>query len=165
MELVRRGRDEFLREAAGGAVVRPARALNSPSTRRGHEPADSTLVVGLDSVLNQVAAEATGIEVLPLAKKAGAAFSDMITVGRTTNNDVVLNDVTVSRFHAYFKHGANGWIVCDAGSKNGTRLDGTKLDARKELPVTSGAALVFGEVPVTFYDAPELFEYLSNLAG
>ncbi len=103
------------------------------------------------------------LEVYALAKKPGAPFADMITVGRTANNDVVLNDVTISRFHAYFKSVDGEWRVCDAGSKNGTTLLGNALEARKEESIKSGQAVAFGDVETTFYTAAELFNVLSSI--
>lgn len=102
------------------------------------------------------------LEVYPLAKKPGAPFADMITVGRTANNDVVLNDVTISRFHAYFKNIGGQWKVCDAGSKNGSALLGNTLEARKEMDIRSGQRVAFGDVETTFYTADELFRLLQT---
>ena len=81
----------------------------------------------------------TDLEVFPLAKKAGASFQDRITIGRTSNNDVVLNDTSVSRLHAYIRRDGQGWIVADAGSKNGSWLRGAQLDARREIALPSRA--------------------------
>jgi DNA ligase (NAD+) len=51
-----------------------------------------------------------------------AIFPDRITIGRTSNNDVVINDSSVSRLHAYVRREGDKWVVADAGSKNGTKL-------------------------------------------
>lgn len=102
------------------------------------------------------------LEVYPLTKKPGAPFADMITVGRTANNDVVLNDVTISRFHAYFKNMGGSWRVCDAGSKNGSALLGNAMEARKEMEIRSGQKVAFGDVETTFYTADELFGVLKS---
>src|SRR5262245_41103470 len=56
-------------------------------------------------------------------RKVHDTFPDMITVGRTRNNDVVLHDVQVSKFHAYFRLLGGGRVeLLDAGSANGTRV-------------------------------------------
>src|SRR5690242_6179765 len=36
-------------------------------------------------------------------RKVQAIFPSMITVGRTANNDVIVPDVQMSRFHAFFR--------------------------------------------------------------
>src|SRR5690606_1376399 len=96
------------------------------------------------------------LEVFPLSKKAGAAFPDRITIGRTSNNDIVIADSSVSRLHAYFRRTQSGWLVADAGSKNGSWLRGVKLDPRREQAIVSRAVLRVGEVEVTFYAAADL---------
>ena len=54
--------------------------------------------------------------------------SDVVTVGRTPESDVFLDDVTVSRRHAEFRHGAEGWSVRDVGSLNGTYVNRVRVD-------------------------------------
>ena len=102
------------------------------------------------------------IEVYPLIKKPGASFADMITIGRTPNNDVVLRDVTVSRFHAYFRQRADKWLMADAGSRNGSALAGVALEARRERDISSGAAVRIGDFELTFFPAAQLFEVLRD---
>lgn len=149
------GLDEYLQEAAPAALIR-----NKPTgdiSVTGNDDAEETLV-GLEVVEHSDAEERMAVH--PLEKKKGAPFSDMITVGRTPNNDVVLNDITVSRFHAYFKQKGKQWVVCDAGSKNGTRVDGVKLEKRKEHPVQDGTHVRIGDIDTTFQLRDSLYELL-----
>lgn len=55
----------------------------------------------------------------------------LITVGRTPESDIFLDDVTVSRRHAEFRHGAQGWSLRDAGSLNGTYVNRSRVDDRQ----------------------------------
>src|SRR5262245_20155445 len=57
----------------------------------------------------------TGPLVLAVVKTQ-SAFASMITVGRTANNDVVIPDTQISRFHAFFKPAYDGLTLEDAGS-------------------------------------------------
>lgn len=159
LDLAREGREEFLERAAPAALVR----LGSSSAGVDGDPYgdEPTSVLAPGESFDSVRTGSYGhIEVYPLFKKPGAAFSDMITVGRTGNNDVVLDHVTISRFHAYFKTVDGRWRVCDSGSKNGTRLLGNRLEARKEFAIESGNALRFGDLDMTFMTAEALFNFL-----
>ncbi len=150
------GLDEFLREAAPAALLR-----NKPNgdVTGSHPNDEEETLVGMD--LDAISAAAgQRMVVHPLEKKKGAPFSDMITVGRTPNNDVVINDITVSRFHAYFKLKGSQWVVCDAGSKNGTHVEDQRLEARKERAIEDGTAVRIGDIETTFHVRDALFEIL-----
>jgi hypothetical protein len=90
--------------------------------------------------------------ILPILKSQDL-FPEMITVGRTSNHDVVLRDITVSKFHAWFKEEGGRWVVVDAGSRNGTRVDGRALSAREPAKVGPGSRVVFGSVELGVHDA------------
>ncbi|MBU8897504.1 FHA domain-containing protein [Corallococcus sp. H22C18031201] len=94
-----------------------------------------------------------GPVVFPLVKSQGNAFGRGITVGRTGNNDVVLDDGSVSRFHAWFAWdaGKSCFLLTDAGSKNGSWVAGGRLPARKATVLEDGTRLRFGQVEVSFY--------------
>ncbi len=57
------------------------------------------------------------------------AFAMGITVGRVDTNDVVVDDASVSRFHAYLQFDARKktWSLTDADSKNGTFVGTDRL--------------------------------------
>ncbi len=57
----------------------------------------------------------------------------VITVGRGNANDLVLNDASVSRFHAVFKLRDNSIFVADRGSTNGIVLNDEKISKETEL--------------------------------
>lgn len=108
----------------------------------------------------------TGEPMVVLVKKQAAnAFQSRITVGRTTNNDVVLDDASVSRFHAWLEHDDTEWKVADAGSKNGTFLNGQKLKAKKLVPLTLESRLKFGDVPASFLSPKSLIALLKKQVG
>jgi hypothetical protein len=87
--------------------------------------------------------------------KVTQAFPDMVTIGRTANNDVILPDVSVSKFHAYFRLlGRERAQIVDAGSKNGTWLNGVRLPARGEPTLIQvGDALRLGTLEMVVMDA------------
>lgn len=52
----------------------------------------------------------------------------VILVGRAPDAAVFLDDVTVSRHHAEFRHGSSGWSVRDVGSLNGTYVNRVRVE-------------------------------------
>ena len=73
-----------------------------------------------------------------------------VTVGRRAERDVTLDwDTEVSRLHAQVEPVGSDWIVVDDGlSRNGTYVNGERVNGRRRL--TDGDRIVFGETPVTF---------------
>ncbi|MFI6941654.1 FtsK/SpoIIIE domain-containing protein [Streptomyces sp. NPDC050418] len=68
-----------------------------------------------------------------------------ITIGRSADADVPLDDPDVSRLHCAVTLAGDGRVsVADLGSTNGTRLDGTPVGDRP-LRLTPGALLRIGE--------------------
>jgi adenylate cyclase len=58
----------------------------------------------------------------------------VITVGRGHANDLVLNDPSVSRFHAVVKQSPEGAVtIADRGSTNGVMVNGARIAAEVEL--------------------------------
>lgn len=83
--------------------------------------------------------------VASLTKRPGAnPFALMVTIGRAQNNDVVLNHGAVSKFHAYLRRLGESWLLSDAGSTNGTGVDGVPLARERSVPLKSGAKILLG---------------------
>ncbi len=94
------------------------------------------------------------------------AFKQRITIGRTGNNDIVLEDASVSRFHAFLEQLPGGdWQLVDAGSRNGTTLAGKKLTGRVGATLHNGAVLRVGAVQLTFLTASGFLEMLKRRAA
>jgi hypothetical protein len=90
-----------------------------------------------------------------LEKSKDNVFQRRVTMGRTTNNDIVLDDASVSRFHGWLQKddGSGKWTLTDAGSKNGTWVSSTKLQPKKPVILDNGARLRVGSLELTFYTA------------
>jgi len=70
-----------------------------------------------------------GHQVIPVTKRPGNAFPEMINVGRAQNNDIVLPFTSVSKFHAYFERDSStgGFRLTDADSTNGSFVNQEQL--------------------------------------
>ena len=81
----------------------------------------------------------------------GARFlinSAKTTIGRSTDNDIFLDDVTVSRKHAEISHEGEIYSVRDCGSLNGTYVDGV-VQEKSEL--RDGMELHIGKFRLHFF--------------
>lgn len=97
---------------------------------------------------------------IPLSKGANP-FGHMVTVGRANNNDVVIKNKRVSKFHAYFRQLGESWSLFDANSSNGTFLNGIKLAPERARPLKKGDRIGFGkEITTVFLLPAALFELL-----
>ncbi len=68
--------------------------------------------------------------------------STEVTLGRGVDNTIVLDDDAASRLHARLERRADGWWVVDAGSVNGTFVNGERVDA---APLREGDRLHVGQ--------------------
>jgi pSer/pThr/pTyr-binding forkhead associated (FHA) protein len=69
------------------------------------------------------------------------------TIGRSSDNDVVLDDVTVSRKHANIRRAGERFELIDLGSLNGTYVNNNSI-ARATL--NSGDEIQFGKFHMLF---------------
>jgi hypothetical protein len=53
------------------------------------------------------------------------------TIGSSADNDVVIEDGSVSRAHLLFEQLAGAWFVEDLGSRNGTYVNGQRITSRR----------------------------------
>jgi FHA domain len=76
-----------------------------------------------------------------------------VTLGRVDSNDLVLDDASVSRFHAYLQldERSQRWSLTDAESRNGTWVDGQRSEAGKRVAVRDGSELRLGEARLRFF--------------
>jgi len=70
-------------------------------------------------------------------------------IGRATDNDIVLQDASVSRHHASIEARDDGYVVRDLGSQNGTWLHGERVG--EAAAVAHGDSLKFGDAAFIFH--------------
>jgi hypothetical protein len=78
---------------------------------------------------------------VPLVFPRGAR--DSFSIGRSGGCDLRIADMTVSRVHATLERTADGWLLTDLGSTNGTRVNGWRV--RSPVPVRPGDLVSFGD--------------------
>jgi len=72
-----------------------------------------------------------------------------ITVGRGSQNQLVLSDPSVSTQHAVFEVVGGKLMVTDIGSTNGTSVNGRRLAPHVATPLQAGDKLVLGQQQYT----------------
>ncbi|MDB6140117.1 MAG: hypothetical protein JWO94_3189 [Verrucomicrobiaceae bacterium] len=75
--------------------------------------------------------------------------ADLMTVGRTEDNDLEIPDGSVSSHHGQITNEGGHWVFTDLGSTNGTKVNGERVE-RVELG--HGAAFEIGSVAAVFYE-------------
>jgi len=87
-----------------------------------------------------------GTRELPLIFKPGGR---RLNVGRASDNDLTLNDTSVSKIHAALLMTAEGTLlVADTGSTNGTYLNGRRISYGESRLIEDGDVVGFGDVEV-----------------
>lgn len=83
---------------------------------------------------------------------AGARFlldTDVVTVGRHPDSDIFLDDISVSRRHATFTRTANGYVISDLGSLNGSYVNRDRID--NDVVLSGGDEVQIGKYRLIFF--------------
>jgi pSer/pThr/pTyr-binding forkhead associated (FHA) protein len=70
-----------------------------------------------------------------------------VSVGRLPQNDVVIDNLSVSRRHAVITRASNGYTLSDLGSKNGTFLNGKPVE---KAELSHGDTITIGKYQIVF---------------
>ena len=113
-------------------VVRPTEVTSTISLGSlPLEPVDvEATQAQMPSVVDGLAAD-TALLVVQRGPNAGSRFlldTEVTTAGRAPDSDIFLDDVTVSRRHAEFTRAAQGYLVRDVGSLNGTYVNRERIE-------------------------------------
>lgn len=94
-------------------------------------------------------------------RKLKPAKKGEITVGRDRDNDVMIDDVEISKLHALFTVAGERVELQDAGSRNGTWVNQEKLDPRGLMVrVAPGDAVRFAKISFRMMTPGALWEHL-----
>jgi pSer/pThr/pTyr-binding forkhead associated (FHA) protein len=97
--------------------------------------------------------------VAPLVK-VQSHFPSMITIGRTQNNDIVVPEKSISKFHAYFRVDRGLVEVADAQSRNGTFLGERRLEPKQLAPLKAGEHVRFARLTFQLRDAVGAWDWI-----
>ncbi len=74
-----------------------------------------------------------------------------VTIGRATDNQLVLSDPLVSRHHARLEWNAGALLLTDLGSSNATRLGDTQIEPRVGHVLKDGDVIHIGDFTLTLH--------------
>jgi anti-anti-sigma factor len=78
--------------------------------------------------------------------------SQVVTIGRARDNTIAIANPAVSRYHARIQSGADGYVLTDLGSLNGTYVNGERVKhvllSENDRIEIGGFAIVFSEADV-----------------
>ena len=77
-----------------------------------------------------------------------SAYKAIYGVGSHLNNDIQITGDTVSRYHATIKVGKDNKVYIFDHSKNGTTVDGRKIQPNTPVRIKKSSAIVCGRVPL-----------------
>jgi hypothetical protein len=115
------------------------------------EPADfgHTMVYSVDREARRMDAPASyaGRPMLVGGGKRTVLSGSRVTIGRSRDCDVTLDDANVSRRHAEIRREGAAWVVADLGSTNGVKVNGHRVS---EQPLSPGDEITLGLERLTF---------------
>jgi len=144
------------------AIVKEAEETSYKTAQSRHlvvELGRALTPLGVASALNS---DPNRIAVFPVVKRQGGIFPDRVGLGRTRNADIVIPYSHISKYHAYFSLSGETWTITDAGSKNGTTVDGGRV-GKESIVLSSGQVITFGRAAVQFYLPDHFVELLEQL--
>lgn len=83
----------------------------------------------------------------PAGTQAIPLESTLLTIGRGLNNDIILEDTRVSRHHAQLRYRSRRFWIADAGSTNGTFVNGGQVE---EQVLRDGDIVSLGGLELTY---------------
>jgi pSer/pThr/pTyr-binding forkhead associated (FHA) protein len=100
-----------------------------------------------------VNALSSGVGILLVLKGAGVGGRYLLDafetkIGRDINNEICLDDITVSRSHAIISKSSDGYSVKDLGSLNGTYLNAVSV---RDSKISNGDEIQVGKYHLTLF--------------
>ncbi|MCB0272423.1 MAG: sigma 54-interacting transcriptional regulator [Bdellovibrionales bacterium] len=92
------------------------------------------------------------VETTGLPSKTYTISRDTIRIGTASNNDIVIEDETVSRNHAEIIKDKQGYLIRDLGSTNGTFVGNVQI---KEVYISAKSTIRVGQSKIRFHAQDE----------
>ena len=127
--------------------------------KEGQSGGDTTEVYQVDETgelrpvdLDEMTHEGATLVIRSGGGRAGEAFNvagERMTIGRSPEAEIFLDDVTVSRNHALLVRRRDGLYIDDLGSLNGTYVNRRRIESHR---LQNGDELQVGKYKLTYLD-------------
>jgi pSer/pThr/pTyr-binding forkhead associated (FHA) protein len=147
----------FIPARANAVAVRVGNSISSIGKSSGyggsHKKVDNNPVTGGGVEVDDAVHPNSATVVVTQGKSNGSSYrvipdKGQLTIGRSIDNTVVVDDHKVSRHHASIVADRGRFHVEDNGSSNGTFVNGSRISSPQELQ--SGATVRFGDAELVF---------------
>ena len=81
--------------------------------------------------------------------------SPVVSIGQGPQNDIVVDDDSVSRAHARLEYSAGSWLLTDLDSTNGTTVEGVRLAPGVPTPLAYANTVRLGGVRLQFREVAD----------
>src|SRR4051812_42639707 len=143
-----------LRPSSGDPTATTALPLSGIAAETATDPEhDTGSVSAADLAAVDTLPPGSALLVVRRGPNAGSRFlldQDVTTAGRHPESDIFLDDVTVSRRHAEFHRGPEGFTVSDVGSLNGTYLNRERIES---APLSGGDEVQIGKFRLVYFSS------------
>jgi len=154
-ELRKVGEESFRRAHAWPSLV----VLGMAGDLAGSRSSGTSIINVADSVMER--GSLTG-RVFPVMK-AKYSTPGAINVGRTSENDIVIPEYSISRKHCFIALVDGVYRISDCGSANGTLIDGVQIAKQSPQKLRGGESLTLGRLLLLFLPPREFHAYITKL--
>lgn len=98
-------------------------------------------------------------------KPFSGGMPNVISIGRSSENDVVIVDYSISKRHAeiILFHGL--YFLMDLGSTNGTRVNGELVQPNVKVKIELNSTIAFGRIIFVFTSSSTLYQAVRSLSS
>ncbi|MEM6793742.1 MAG: FHA domain-containing protein [Acidobacteriota bacterium] len=160
-EAAARSEEQFLADFPVPGVMVIYRGLDQAESE-GMDPSQSgvqllTVSVRSASVMRYLS------RVAFVCKRPGNPYAHLISIGRSTSNDITVAVDSVSKVHGYFVIEEGEVLFTDHESTNGSRLNGHRLEPKTRHTVRDGDIVQLGlEVMLEFMTPATMYRRASS---
>jgi len=88
----------------------------------------------------------------------------MISIGRSSTNDIVIPDFVISKAHASIVPFKDKYFISDLSSTNGTKVDHVRIDPGAKVQIQFNSTIALGRIVFIFTSAYVIYKGLRNEA-